>query len=93
VDLIDWSYRGHSVEDTLDKLSIRSVDAVGETLQRLIERLDDEPPKLGLMRVGLLRDVAGRYPGDDGGGEPGRERHGGDQRDAADGRGDCRLGD
>jgi glutaminyl-peptide cyclotransferase len=47
VDLIDWSYPGHSVEDTLDKLSIRSVDAVGETLVRLIVRLDDGQPRLG----------------------------------------------
>ena len=47
VDLFDWSYRGHSVEDTLDKLSIRSVDAVGETLVRLIVRLDDGQPRLG----------------------------------------------
>ena len=32
VDLIDWSYPGHTVADTLDKLSPASVDAVGETL-------------------------------------------------------------
>ncbi|MEA2311295.1 MAG: glutaminyl-peptide cyclotransferase [Solirubrobacteraceae bacterium] len=32
VDLIDWSYDGHSNADTLDKLSQRSVAAVGETL-------------------------------------------------------------
>jgi hypothetical protein len=32
VDLIDWSYDGHSNADALDKLSQRSVAAVGETL-------------------------------------------------------------
>jgi peptidase M28-like protein len=40
VDLIDWSYRGHSIQDTLDKLSPRSVDAVGETLVQLVRGLD-----------------------------------------------------
>jgi glutaminyl-peptide cyclotransferase len=40
VDLIDWSYDGHSIQDTLDKLSTRSVDAVGETLVQLVRRLD-----------------------------------------------------
>jgi hypothetical protein len=40
VDLIDWSYPGHRVTDTLDKLSPASVDAVGETLVELIRRLD-----------------------------------------------------
>lgn len=38
VDLIDWTYPGHSLEDGLDKLSVRSVDAVGETINSLIER-------------------------------------------------------
>jgi len=42
VDLIDWSYPGHDLSDTLDKLSNRSVDAVGETLTRLIQRIDAE---------------------------------------------------
>jgi glutaminyl-peptide cyclotransferase len=41
VDLIDWSYPGHDVADTLDKLSPHSVDAVGETLVELVRRLDD----------------------------------------------------
>jgi Zn-dependent M28 family amino/carboxypeptidase len=36
VDLIDWSYPGHSLEDGMDKLSVRSVDAVGETLNRFV---------------------------------------------------------
>jgi Zn-dependent M28 family amino/carboxypeptidase len=41
VDLIDWSYPGHDIADTLDKLSPRSVDAVGETLVQLVRRLDE----------------------------------------------------
>jgi hypothetical protein len=36
-DLIDWSYPGHSLEDGLDKLSVASVDAVGETLIRFVD--------------------------------------------------------
>lgn len=44
VDLIDWSYPGHSRADTLDKLSSRSLDAVGETLMELVRRLDSERP-------------------------------------------------
>jgi peptidase M28-like protein len=40
VDLIDWSYPGHKVTDTLDKLSKRSVDAVGETIIELVRRMD-----------------------------------------------------
>jgi glutaminyl-peptide cyclotransferase len=40
VDLIDWSYDGHSVTDTLDKLSRRSVDAVGETLVEYVREFD-----------------------------------------------------
>jgi glutaminyl-peptide cyclotransferase len=36
VDMIDWSYEGHKVSDRLDKLSLRSVDAVGETLVELL---------------------------------------------------------
>lgn len=42
VDLIDWSYPGHEASDTLDKLSIESVDAVGETMVELVERIDAE---------------------------------------------------
>lgn len=34
VDLIDWSYPGHELSDTLDKLSRRSIDAVVELLRR-----------------------------------------------------------
>lgn len=42
VDLIDWSYPGHSLEDGLDKISIRSLDAVGETVVRLVNELRSE---------------------------------------------------
>lgn len=38
VDLIDWSYPGHSVRDGMDRLSRRSMDAVGETLVELVRR-------------------------------------------------------
>lgn len=38
VDLIDWTYPGHSLEDGMDKLSPRSVDAVGETLFEYLRR-------------------------------------------------------
>jgi hypothetical protein len=37
-DLIDWRYPGHSRADTLDKLSVRSMDAVGEALAELLLR-------------------------------------------------------
>jgi glutaminyl-peptide cyclotransferase len=37
VDMIDWSYPGHSLKDGIDLLSPRSVDAVGETVTALIE--------------------------------------------------------
>lgn len=40
VDLIDWSYDGHSRADALDKLSRRSVNAVGETLVEFVRELD-----------------------------------------------------
>jgi len=35
IDLIDSDYEGHDVSDTLDKLSQRSLDAVGETVVAL----------------------------------------------------------
>jgi glutaminyl-peptide cyclotransferase len=38
VDLIDWTYPGHTLADGLDKLSPAAVDAVGETLMELIRR-------------------------------------------------------
>jgi glutaminyl-peptide cyclotransferase len=37
IDLIDWSYPGHSLEDGMDKLSVHSTDAVGETVRRLAD--------------------------------------------------------
>jgi hypothetical protein len=39
VDLIDWSYPGHEKTDTLDKLSPRSMDAVGESVLGLVQNL------------------------------------------------------
>ena len=39
VDLIDWSYPGHSLADGLDKISRQSLDAVGETVVQLVEEL------------------------------------------------------
>jgi glutaminyl-peptide cyclotransferase len=39
IDLIDWSYRGHDLSDRLDKLSKRSLDAVGETVVELVREL------------------------------------------------------
>lgn len=39
VDFIDWSYPGHDTSDRLDKLSRRSLDAVGETTTALVQRL------------------------------------------------------
>jgi Zn-dependent M28 family amino/carboxypeptidase len=40
VDLIDWSYPGHSLRDGLDRMSERSLDAVGETVLELVRRID-----------------------------------------------------
>jgi glutaminyl-peptide cyclotransferase len=40
VDLIDWSYPGHSLRDGLDRISRRSLDAVGETVVELVRRID-----------------------------------------------------
>ena len=42
VDLIDWRYPGHSLADGLDKLSPRSLDAVGETVVQLVGELREE---------------------------------------------------
>jgi Zn-dependent M28 family amino/carboxypeptidase len=39
VDLIDWSYPGHDLSDGLDKLSPKSLDAVGESVVELVRRL------------------------------------------------------
>jgi hypothetical protein len=40
IDLIDWSYPGHTLADGLDKLSRRAIDAVGETVLELVVRLE-----------------------------------------------------
>jgi glutaminyl-peptide cyclotransferase len=42
VDLIDWRYPGHSRADRLNRISRRSLDAVGETVVRLIGELREE---------------------------------------------------
>lgn len=42
IDLIDWSYPGHSLADGLDKISRQSLDGVGETVVRLVEELRSE---------------------------------------------------
>ncbi len=42
IDLIDWRYPGHSLADGLDRLSRTSLDAVGETVVRLISELREE---------------------------------------------------
>jgi glutaminyl-peptide cyclotransferase len=39
IDLIDWTYEGHDLSDRLDKISRRSLDAVGETVVELVDRL------------------------------------------------------
>ena len=39
MDLIDWRYPGHDLRDGLDKLSPKSIDAVGETVVELVLRL------------------------------------------------------
>ena len=39
IDLIDPNYPGHDVSDRLDRLSRRSIDAVGETITELALRL------------------------------------------------------
>ena len=41
IDLIDFSYRHRdTVDDTVDKLDVASLDAVGETVVELVRRLD-----------------------------------------------------
>ena len=42
IDLIDWSYPGHSLADGLDRISRQSLDGVGETVVRLVEELRSE---------------------------------------------------
>jgi Iap family predicted aminopeptidase len=36
IDLIDWSYDGHSLSDGMDKISVAAADAVGETVTELL---------------------------------------------------------
>ncbi len=42
IDLIDWSYPGHSLADDLDKISRQSLDGVGEAVVQLVEELRSE---------------------------------------------------
>jgi hypothetical protein len=42
VDLIDWSYPGHTLRDGLALMSERSLDAVGETVLELVRRIDGQ---------------------------------------------------
>jgi hypothetical protein len=39
IDLIDWNYEGHDLTDGIDKLSKKSMDAVGETVVELARRM------------------------------------------------------
>jgi hypothetical protein len=39
IDLIDWSYPGHSLSDRINRLSRRSLDAVGETVVQLVDEI------------------------------------------------------
>jgi hypothetical protein len=39
IDLIDWRYPGHSLEDGMDKIDRDALDAVGETVLQLIREL------------------------------------------------------
>jgi glutaminyl-peptide cyclotransferase len=40
IDLIDWSYPGHTLQDRLGALSTKSIDAVGRTVLELVTRLE-----------------------------------------------------
>jgi glutaminyl-peptide cyclotransferase len=42
IDLIDWSYPGHSLADGLDRISVRSLKAVGETVVQLASEMQAE---------------------------------------------------
>jgi glutaminyl-peptide cyclotransferase len=39
IDLIDWSYPGHTLEDGMDKIDPKALDAVGESVLDLVQRL------------------------------------------------------
>ncbi len=36
VDFIDWSYPGHSLQDSMEQISVRALDAVGETVVQVL---------------------------------------------------------
>jgi len=42
IDLIDWSYPGHDLRDGLDRISVQSLDAVGEAVAQLVDELRRE---------------------------------------------------
>ena len=50
VDLIDWTYPGHAVTDTIDRLSPASLDAVGETVVQLLRERDAEDAGMPVPR-------------------------------------------
>jgi glutaminyl-peptide cyclotransferase len=39
IDLIDWSYPGHTLQDGMGKIDPRALDAVGETVLELVQQL------------------------------------------------------
>jgi hypothetical protein len=39
VDLIDWSYPGHPLQDGMDKIDSKALDAVGESVLELVQTL------------------------------------------------------
>ncbi len=39
IDLIDWSYPGHTLQDGMDKIDPRALDAVGESVLELVQEL------------------------------------------------------
>jgi hypothetical protein len=38
VDFIDWSYPGHTLQDGMRQISVRALDAVGETVVAYLRR-------------------------------------------------------
>jgi hypothetical protein len=39
IDLIDWSYPGHTLQDGMKKIDPQALDAVGETVLELVQEL------------------------------------------------------
>jgi hypothetical protein len=39
IDLIDWSYPGHTLQDGMDKIDPRALDAVGESVLELVQQM------------------------------------------------------